>query len=101
MLRQTIINVIRPAHRSTVGQVRSFSMSAIRSTEGATGAPRSGGTAQGDSFTKREKANEDYYVKQQEKAKLLALKEKISQQRKQLEELDKNIEELTKEGEQK
>lgn len=79
-----------------------------------------------DSFTKREKANEDYYVKQQEKAKsvvprpvpkatrehnipitnvrrkqtltldvvvfrLLALKEKISQQRKQLEELDKNM----------
>ncbi|MCJ1299040.1 hypothetical protein MMC08_001831 [Hypocenomyce scalaris] len=91
MLRQTLLNVTRPALRSTVVQLRGFSMSAIQNAEGSTGAPRSGGEVQGDTFTKREKANEDYYVKQQERQKLMALKEKISQQRKQLEELDKNM----------
>lgn len=47
---------------------------------GDAGAPRSGGTAQGDAFTKREKANEDYYVKAEEKKKLEALRKKISDQ---------------------
>ncbi|KAI9823365.1 MAG: hypothetical protein M1826_007776 [Phylliscum demangeonii] len=67
--------------------------------EGATGsgASRSGGMAQGDSFTRREQANEDMYVKEQEKEKLRALKEKLNQQRAHLDELDKHIDELTKE----
>jgi hypothetical protein len=43
---------------------------------GDTGAPR----AQGDAFTKREKANEDYYVRQEETKKLEALKKKIADQ---------------------
>ena len=46
--------------------------------EGDTGAPRSGGAAQGDAFTKREQASEDYYVKEQEKQKLEALRKKIA-----------------------
>lgn len=46
--------------------------------EGDTGAPRSGGSAQGDAFTKREQASEDYYVRQQEKEKLEALRKKIA-----------------------
>lgn len=39
--------------------------------EGATGSgsSRAGGIAAGDAYTKREKANEDYYVKQKEKEK--------------------------------
>lgn len=52
---------------------------------GDTGATRSGGAAQGDAFTKREKANEDFYVRDQEKAKLEALKKKIQDQEKALE----------------
>ena len=58
---------------------RTFSMSALRSAEGDTGAPRSGGASQGDAFTKREQASEDYYVRQQEKEKLEALKKKIAE----------------------
>ncbi|MCJ1418144.1 hypothetical protein MMC32_004489 [Xylographa parallela] len=51
--------------------------------EGSTGGTRAGGEAQGaaklltsiladsDSFTKREKANEDFYIRQQEKEKYI------------------------------
>lgn len=77
---------------------RTFSMSAIRAAEGDTGAPRSGGAAQGDSFTKREQANEDYYVKQQEKQKLEALKKKIADSEAQLAQDRKDVEEMSKKG---
>ena len=56
---------------------RAFSISARTMAEGSAGAPRSGGASQGDAFTKREQASEDYYVKQQEHEKLAALKKKI------------------------
>jgi len=65
--------------------------------EGDTGAPRTGGTAAGDSFTKREAAQENIYVKEKELEKLRDLKRKLSEQRKHLDELDKHIDELTKE----
>ena len=71
-------------------------MSAIRAAEGDTGAPRTGGAAQGDSFTKREQANEDYYVKQQERQKLEALKKKIADSEAQLAQDRKDVEEMTK-----
>jgi len=66
--------------------------------EGATGGTRAGGAAQGDSFSKREKANEDYYVRQKEKEKLMSLKAKLGEQQKHLEELSKHIDEMAKEG---
>ncbi|KAL9121483.1 MAG: hypothetical protein Q9187_001961 [Circinaria calcarea] len=55
-----------------------------------------------DSFSKREKASEDLFVRQKEREKLLAVKAKIAEQQKHLKELDKHISELTKEqgGEQ-
>lgn len=81
-----------PARLST----RTFTMSAIRAAEGDTGAPRSGGAAQGDAFTKREQASEDYYVKQQEKQKLDALKKKIADQEAALAKDRKEVEEITK-----
>jgi len=70
---------------------------------GDTGAIRPGGTATGDAFTKREKANEDYAIRQREKEKLLELKKKIAEQREHLDKLSDHIEELAKEhgGEQK
>jgi len=69
---------------------------------GDTGAIRPGGTATGDAFTKREKANEDYAIRQREKEKLLELKKKIAEQREHLDKLSDHIEELAKEhgGEQ-
>lgn len=91
---------LAPAARSALRftSARTFSMSAIRAAEGDTGAPRSGGAAQGDAFTKREQASEDYYVRQHEKEKLEALKKKIADSEAQLAQDRKDAEELTKKG---
>lgn len=64
--------------------IRSFSVAVRRMAEGDTGATRSGGAAQSDAFSKREKANEDYYVREEEKKKLEALRKKIADQEAQL-----------------
>lgn len=56
-------------------QIARFSAGARRMAEGET---RGGGGAQGDAFSKREKASEDLYVRQQEQEKLQQLKAKIS-----------------------
>jgi len=68
---------------------------------GDTGAPRA--TGQGDSFTKREKANEDYAIRQREKERLLELKKKLAEQHEHLKKLEEHIDELSKTqgGEQK
>ncbi|MCJ1240411.1 hypothetical protein MMC14_008413 [Varicellaria rhodocarpa] len=63
---------------------------------GDTGATRSGGVAQSDSINKREKANEDMYVRQQEREKLMQMKEKLLEQQKHLKDLDKQIADLGK-----
>jgi len=70
----------------------------MSSSEGATGSgfSRPTGEAGGDSFTKREKAAEDYYIRQKEKEKLLQLREKLKQQKAHLEELEAHIDELTR-----
>lgn len=74
----------RQLPRTTTTSIRSFSLAARRMAEGDAGSPRSGGAAQSDAFTKREKANEDYYVKEEEKKKLEALRKKIADQEQQL-----------------
>ncbi|MCJ1374057.1 hypothetical protein MMC20_005287 [Loxospora ochrophaea] len=99
MLRQILSSAIKPTIRNSTLQQRAFSVSVVRMAEGDTGAIRSGGAAQGDSFSKREKANEDLYVKDQERQKLAALKAKLEEQRKHLTELDKHIDQLQKESE--
>ena len=55
----------------TLLAARAFSTSARTMAEGATGsgASRAGGIAHGDAYTKREKANEDFYVKEKEREK--------------------------------
>lgn len=77
---------------------RAFATSTLKMAEGDTGAPRSGGQAQGDSFTKREQASEDFYVKEQEKQKLQALKKKIADQEAALAKDRQEAEDLTKKG---
>ncbi|EFQ99718.1 hypothetical protein MGYG_02731 [Nannizzia gypsea CBS 118893] len=87
----------RPAFRaSRLPATRSFSVAAVRMTEGSTGAPRSGGSHSGDAWTKKESAEENLYMRKKEHEKLLALKEKLKQQRAHLDELDAHIDELTK-----
>ncbi|KAI9835447.1 MAG: hypothetical protein M1819_002365 [Sarea resinae] len=103
MFRQNIINSLRPVARSN--NTNFLPITAVRAmSEGATGsgASRAGGEAAGDAYTRREKAQEDFYVKQKEREKLLSLKAKLQQQREHLDELDKHIDELTREqgGEQ-
>jgi len=65
---------------------------------GETGAPRSagGGSTQGDAFTKREKANEDYAIRMREKEKLMDLKKKLAEQHEHLKKLEEHIDELSK-----
>ena len=44
-----------------------------------------------DAFTKREKANEDYAIKQREKEKLLELKRKLAEQHEHLKKLEEHM----------
>lgn len=81
---------------SQTPSLRTFSMSALRAAEGDTGATRSGGSAQGDAFTKRETASEDYYVREQEKQKLEALKKKIAEKEADIAKDREEAERLTK-----
>ncbi|EFX01620.1 hypothetical protein CMQ_8086 [Grosmannia clavigera kw1407] len=63
--------VLRPVSRT-------FATSAIRMAAGDTGAPPK--TGQADAFQKRERASEDYAIRQREKQKLLELKQKLAEQ---------------------
>ncbi|EWC45817.1 hypothetical protein DRE_05154 [Drechslerella stenobrocha 248] len=67
-------------------------------SEGDTGGVRYGGDAAGDSFTRREKAQEDFYIKQRERERLSKLREKLAAQRKHLDDLEEDIKELEKEA---
>ncbi|KIW08610.1 uncharacterized protein PV09_00569 [Verruconis gallopava] len=71
---------------------RSFAYTPRIMAEGDTGAPR----ATGDAFTKREKAAEEMYIRQEEQAKLKALREKIKNAQKHMDELDSYIQETMK-----
>ncbi|KAK5990355.1 hypothetical protein PT974_08622 [Cladobotryum mycophilum] len=78
-----------------------FTTTARAMSEGDTGAPpKTGG--QGDSFQRREKANEDFAIRQREKEKLLELKKKLAEQQIHLARLQEHIDEITKDqgGEQ-
>lgn len=91
----SLARLTRAVPRTSI-TARSFSTSIRRMAEGDTGAPRSGGSAQGDAFTKREQASEDYYVRQQEKEKLEKLKKKIADQEAALAKDREEVEKLGK-----
>ncbi|EEH36334.2 hypothetical protein PAAG_06752 [Paracoccidioides lutzii Pb01] len=95
MLRQSSRSFLRATQLPIS---RSFSIAAARMSEGDVGAPRSTGKmTTGNSWTKKEAADEAIYIKQREMEKLQILREKLKQQRKHLDELDAHIEQLTKE----
>ncbi|KAK0389608.1 hypothetical protein NLU13_3183 [Sarocladium strictum] len=97
MLRPTLTkaSALRPLRAS-------FSTTARVMADGATGAPPKTGGA-GDSWQRREKANEDYAIRQREKEKLLELKAKLQEQRQHLDRLAEHIDDMTKDqdGEKK
>ncbi|KAK4498121.1 hypothetical protein PRZ48_010777 [Zasmidium cellare] len=69
---------------------RLFTTTQPTAASGDTGAPRPRGEAAADSWTRREKAAEDMYIKQREKEIMALLKEKIEAQEKKLE-LDREV----------
>ncbi|KIX07657.1 uncharacterized protein Z518_02310 [Rhinocladiella mackenziei CBS 650.93] len=89
MLRTPVVKLARASSIK-----RPFSISARRASEGDTGAPRSGGIAASDSWTKREQASETKFIREREMESLRKLKEKLAQQRKHLDELDQHIKDL-------
>lgn len=92
MLRTTITKLARPALLTRA----TFATTARSMGAGDTGAPpKTGG--QGDAFQRRERANEDYAVKQREREKLLELKKKLAEQQAHLQQLSDHIDEITKE----
>jgi len=95
MFSQSLIKAVRPAGRFTLQSRAAFTTSTRLMASGDTGAPpKTGG--QGDAFQKREKANEDYAIKQREKEKLLELKKKLADQQQHLKKLEESIDEITK-----
>jgi len=83
------------AARSTA-ILRTFSTSARAMAAGDTGSPpKTGGF--GDAFQKRERAQEEMFIRKAEKEKLLALREKIKQQQEHLQQLSDHIDDITKE----
>ena len=80
-----VLPAIRPtALRSLRTSIRPFSIAARRMAEGDTGGMRRGGERSADTWTRREKAAEDMYIKEREKEIVLLLKEKIAKQKEQL-----------------
>ena len=64
--------------------IRPFSTTAPRLAEGDTGSMRSGGQRHADTWSRREKALEDMYIKEREKEIMLLMRDKIAEQQKQL-----------------
>ncbi|EON67190.1 hypothetical protein W97_06443 [Coniosporium apollinis CBS 100218] len=91
MTRPALIRVLK-----TAAPRRLLSTTAKAMAAGDTGAARSGGERAADAFTRRERSAEEMYIRQEERNKLLQLKEKLKQQRKHIDELDKHIDDLTK-----
>ncbi|KAI9053589.1 hypothetical protein LZ554_002543 [Drepanopeziza brunnea f. sp. 'monogermtubi'] len=88
MYRQSLSKAVRPSRAA-------FSTTTRAMAGGDTGATRAGGTAAGDAFTKREKANEDYAIRLREKEKLMDLKKKLAEQHEHLKKLEKHIDEIS------
>ncbi|TWU76850.1 hypothetical protein ED733_006137 [Metarhizium rileyi] len=90
MLRTTFTKtaVFRPLRAAFTTTVRAMG-------EGDTGAPpKTGGP--GDAFQRRERASEDYAIRQREKERLLELKKKLAEQQQHLQRLSDHIEEITR-----
>lgn len=81
-LARTLLTRPRPILHKTIksSSLRPLTTSRPLCRDGDTGSVRSGGEAAGDSWTRREKAAENVYIKQKEKTLLIMLREKIAAQ---------------------
>ncbi|KAL7629247.1 ATPase inhibitor [Parahypoxylon ruwenzoriense] len=98
MYRQTLTKI--PARGLAIASSRrAFTTTFCAMAEGDTGSPNKMGSlgGQSDAFHKREKANEDYAIRQREKEKLLELRKKLREQQEHIQQLADHIDELTKE----
>ncbi|KAI1107845.1 mitochondrial ATPase inhibitor, IATP-domain-containing protein [Jackrogersella minutella] len=98
MYRQTLTKV--PSRGLAIASYRrAFTTTTRTMAAGDTGSPNKLGSlgGQGDAFQKREKANEDYAIRQREKEKLIELRKKLHEQQEHLKRLSDHIDELTKE----
>ncbi|KAI0400543.1 mitochondrial ATPase inhibitor, IATP-domain-containing protein [Xylaria palmicola] len=95
MFRQTLTKI--PSRGlATPTSTRAFTTTLRAMGAGDTGAPpKTGGP--GDAFQRREKANEDFAIKQREKEKLMELRKKINEQKEHLQKLSDHIDQLTAE----
>ncbi|RKF51382.1 putative mitochondrial atpase inhibitor [Golovinomyces cichoracearum] len=87
MYRQTISRLVKllPQGRMTL------STTARVMASGDTGAPRAGGSRADDSFSSREKSNENLGIKIREREKLNELRNKISEQHEHLNRLEEHL----------
>ena len=85
-------NIAQTVNQSpkVMGIVRNYT---IGTSEGSTGSHRGFG---GDSFTKKEKANEDFYIKQHEKEQLRKLKEQLEKHKAELKNMEEQLQNIKK-----
>jgi len=75
---------------------QSFSTSRPRLSAGDTGAVRPGGVASSDTFNRREQVLENMYFKQHEMENIKKIREKLAAQRKHLDEVENQLNEMEK-----
>lgn len=93
MLRTATTKLARPS--TLLSSSRAFTTTARVMSEGDVGSPpKTGG--QGDAFQKRERAAEDYSIRQRELQKLQELKKRLAEQQNHLKQLSDHIDEITK-----
>ncbi|KAL2124654.1 hypothetical protein VTJ04DRAFT_1019 [Mycothermus thermophilus] len=91
MMRTSVTKLARPARPLS----RMLSTTARVMSAGDTGAPpKTGGL--GDAFQRRERAQEDYAIRQREKEKLKELRKRIQEQQAHLQQLADHIDEITR-----
>ncbi|KAF1955343.1 hypothetical protein CC80DRAFT_415755 [Byssothecium circinans] len=88
MLRTYAVKAGRPL---ATQRFFSTSMRAMTAGDTGSGTSRAGGIRSGDAFTKREAAAEELYIKQEERNKLLAIRQRLMQQQQHIEELAKHM----------
>ncbi|KAI1828000.1 mitochondrial ATPase inhibitor, IATP-domain-containing protein [Xylaria intraflava] len=94
MFRQTLTKIPSRALAAPVSR-RAFTTTLPTMAEGDTGAPPSTGSL--DAFQRRERASENFAIREREKEKLLELRKKLAVQQEHIKKLTDHIDELTKE----
>ena len=89
---------VLPSRITQTTFTRTFALSTRLSAGGDTGGTRSGGASQGDAFTKREQASENYEIQRREKEKLQTLRAKHEKLKLEAEAAGKELEQAEKDG---